>query len=112
MLDGALVDGVVPAKWRDFLVDGTGGDAKIPLIDYELCVLKTLRDRVRWGGNLDRGRIVTATRTRICLDFTARRADYFCGLGLTPEAGNFTAALREDEKSLSLPTLPSLLLAE
>lgn len=104
LADGAPVDGVVPAKWRDFLVDGTGGDAKIPLIDYELCVLKTLRDRVRckeiWIEGAHRHRDPDEDLPK---DFTARRADYFAGLGLTPEAGNFTAALRvEMEKELRL----------
>jgi hypothetical protein len=47
-------DGVVPADWRDAVVDEAG---RVEWIPYELCVLRSLRERLRrreiWvvGGN-------------------------------------------------------------
>ena len=38
------VDGVVPAEWREAVVDAQGRVERIP---YELCVLRALRDGLR-----------------------------------------------------------------
>lgn len=42
--DKVPLDGVVPAAWRDPVVDELGRVAQVP---YELCVLRALREAIR-----------------------------------------------------------------
>lgn len=92
--DGVPVDGVVPAKWRGFMI---AGGRRINLIDYELCVLQALRERIRakeiWVVGADRHRNPDDDLPK---DFDCRRAEYYADLGLSMDARAFTAALKTE----------------
>src|SRR3546814_4143236 len=46
--DGVPLDGVVPPKWRDLVVEkDDDGHLRINRINYEICVLTALRERLR-----------------------------------------------------------------
>jgi TnpA family transposase len=92
--DGVPVDGVIPAKWREFVI---GADGRINLIDYELCVLKALRERIRakeiWVVGVNRHRNPDDDLPK---DFDRRRVEYYADLGLSMDARAFTAAIRTE----------------
>nr|WP_246233325.1 hypothetical protein [Aurantimonas aggregata] len=97
----APIDGVVPTKWRDAVI---GKDGRVNRISYELCVLSQLRERIRakeiWIVGADRYRNPDDDLPK---DFEARRASYYSGLNLTPDAKAFTAAIKvELERELRL----------
>jgi hypothetical protein len=62
------------AEWRSFLIGGDGREARISLIDYEVCALKALRERSRakevWVVGAERCRDPDEDLPR---DFQARR---------------------------------------
>lgn len=88
--DGVPIEGVVPAKWRDAVID----DGRINRISYELCVLTALRERIRckeiWVVGADRYRNPDEDLPK---DFDERRAAYYAELGLGMDAKAFTAAI-------------------
>lgn len=92
--DGVPVDGVIPVKWRDVVIAAGG---RINLIDYELCVLKALRERIRakeiWVIGADRHRNPDDDLPK---DFDARRTEYYADLGLSMDARAFTAAIKAE----------------
>ncbi len=105
VVDDVPIEGVIPPKWLEFVVAEAGkAEARINLINYELCVLTVLRERLRckeiW--------VVGASRYRnpdddLPKDFDERRSSYYVDLGLTQDATSFTAAIRaEMEKELRL----------
>ena len=95
--EGVVLDGIVPARWRPFLVEGEGREARIGLVDYEICVLKALRERLRakevWVEGADRYRNPDED---LPADFEARRDLYYADLGLSQDAAAFTAGLRAE----------------
>ena len=95
--DGVVLDGIVPARWRPFLIEGEGKHARIGLVDYEICVLKALRERLRakevWVMGADRYRNPDED---LPADFEARRDVYYADLGLSQDAAAFTAGLRAE----------------
>ena len=104
--DDLPVDGVVPAKWRGFLI----GKGRIALIDYELCVLMALRERIRakevWVVGADCHRNPDDDLPK---DFEDRRADYYADLGLSQDGPAFVETLRaemEEELRLLNAALP------
>ena len=96
--DEIAIEGVIRPKWRDIVIEAApGGGQRVNRINYEICVLQTLRERLRckevW--------VVGAVRFRnpdedLPADFAARRAACYERLGLPAEAGAFTAALRAE----------------
>ena len=54
--EGVVLDGIVPARWRPFLVEGEGQEARIGLVDYEICVLKAPPRAAAGEGGLGRRR--------------------------------------------------------
>lgn len=92
--NGVPIDGVIPVKWRDFVISG---DGRINLIDYELCVLQALRERIRakeiWVVGADRHRNPDDDLPK---DFDRRRVEYYADLGLSMDARAFTAALKTE----------------
>src|SRR5271156_4160630 len=78
------IDQVIPARWRDAVIDE---DGRVNRISYELCVLSQLRERIRakeiWVVGADRYR---NPDDDLPLDFEARRASYYSNLSLTPDA--------------------------
>ena len=73
------------------------GDGRINLIDYELCVLQALRERIRakeiWVVGADRHRNPDDDLPK---DFDRRRVEYYADLGLSMDARAFTAALKTE----------------
>lgn len=95
--EGVALDGVVPARWRPFLVGGEGQEARIGLVDYEGCVLKALRERLR----AKEVGVADADRCRnpdedLPTDFEARRDLCHADLGPPRDAAAFTAGLRAE----------------
>jgi TnpA family transposase len=91
------LDGIVGPDWRPVVVEDDGESLKINRTAYEICVLKTLRDRLRcreiW--------IVGSRRYRnpeedLPQDFEARREAYYSELGIPMDAKAFTQAIREE----------------
>ena len=86
------IDQVIPARWRDAVIDE---DGRVNRISYELCVLSQLRERIRakeiWVVGADRYR---NPDDDLPLDFEARRASYYSNLSLTPDARAFADSIR------------------
>lgn len=94
--DGVPLDGVVPPKWRDLVVEkDDDGRPRINRINYEICVLTALRERLRckeiWVVGADRYRNPDEDLPQ---DFETRRADYYRELGRSEDAGAFVTGLR------------------
>ncbi|QGM48321.1 Tn3 family transposase [Methylocystis heyeri] len=101
------IDEVIPARWRSSVIDD---DGRVNRISYELCVLTLLRERIRskeiWVVGADRYRNPDDDLPK---DFAVRRDAYYSGLSLTPDAREFTSAVRAElERELLLlnETLP------
>lgn len=113
--EGLVLDGVVPVCWRPFLIEGEGKEARIGLVDYEICVLKALRERLRakevWVVGADRYRNPDKD---LPADFETRRDLYYADLGLSQDAAAFTAELRAEMATAltgldaALPELPNV----
>jgi hypothetical protein len=95
------VDGVIRPKWRDIVIeDAPGGGKRVNRINYEICVLQTLRDRLRckeiWVTGADR---FGNPDDDLPTDFELRREACYERLGLAhdPQAftGDFKAKMTE-----------------
>jgi TnpA family transposase len=94
--DGVPVEGVIPAKWRDLVVEkDADGGIRVNRVNYEICVLTALRERLRckeiWVTRADRYRNPDEDLPQ---DFEERRAEYYRELGRSPDAAAFVADLR------------------
>ena len=93
--DGLALEGIVPAKWREVIVEQTPTGWRMDRIDYEICVLLALRDRLRckeiWVVGADRYRNPDED---VPQDFEARRADYYQELGQPEDAQTFVAEVK------------------
>ena len=82
--DEIAVEGVIRPKWRDIVIeDAPGGGQRVNRINYEICVLQTLRERLRckevWVAGADRFRNPDED---LPADFAERRAACYERLGL------------------------------
>ncbi len=88
------VDGVIPAKWRNSVIDGNG---RVNRVSYELCVLTQLRECIRskeiWVVGADRYRNPDDDLPK---DFAVRRSSYYLRLNLKQEPHEFVALVREE----------------
>ena len=96
--DEIAIDGVIRPKWRDIVLeDAPGGGQRINRINYEICVLQTLRERLRckeiWVTGADWFRNPDAD---LPANFAERRAECYERLGLPRDARAFTDALRAE----------------
>jgi TnpA family transposase len=96
--DGMPLDDVIPAKWRELVIEDDGaGRKRINSINYEICVLQALRDRLRckeiWVVGSDRYRNPDDDLPK---DFEVRRAEYYRELGRTQDAKEFVSAQRAE----------------
>ncbi|PRP68684.1 DDE transposase [Chromobacterium amazonense] len=83
--------GVIPNKWRDIVVEtGLNGDERINRINYEICVLRALRKRLRtkeiWVVGADRYR---DPEQDLPVDFAEKRDSYYDLLKAPKEAKDF-----------------------
>lgn len=96
--EDVAIDGVIRPKWRDIVIENApGGGQRVNRINYETCVLQTLRERLRckevW--------VVGANRFRnpdedLPADFADRRAACYDRLRLPMQAGDFVEGLRAE----------------
>ena len=104
--ESVLLEGVVKPAWRTAVVeiDATGAE-RVNRINYELCVLKTLRDKLRckeiWVVGADRYR---NPEDDLPADFESRRETYFEALSLPLNVENFIEKL-QNEMRTGLETL-------
>src|SRR5208337_2282550 len=92
------IEGVIRPKWRDIVIeDAPDGGQRINRINYEVCVLQTLRERLRckeiWVAGADRFRNPDED---LPADFADRRAACYERLGLPMQAGDFVQGLRAE----------------
>jgi hypothetical protein len=97
-VDEIAVEGVIRPKWRDVVIeDAPGGGQRVNRINYEICVLQTLRERLRckevWVAGAGRFRNPDED---LPADFAARRASCYARLDLPTEPRAFTNALRAE----------------
>lgn len=99
------IGGVVPPAWQSAVIeDDQEGNRRINRINYEVCTLHTLREKLRnrtiWVAGADRHRNPDEDTL---VDFYDRRVDYYTALNQPLEAGAFTARLQaEMETQLSV----------
>jgi TnpA family transposase len=99
------IDGVVRPKWRDIVVEeAADGSQRVNRINYEICVLQTLREKLRckevWVAGAGRFR---NPDDDLPADFAERRAQCYERLGLAPDAATFIAGVKaEMEEALAL----------
>ena len=94
--EGVPIENVIPAKWRDLVLEKDRlGNLQVNCINYEICVLTALRERLRckeiWVAGAERHRNPDED---LPTDFEARRADYYRELGRDTDAQAFTMALK------------------
>jgi TnpA family transposase len=103
------VAGVVRPSLRDLLVEEGPDGERIDRIDYEICVLQALRERLRckeiWVEGADRYRNPDED---LPADFDARRNLYYAALGQPRDVERFIAPLQEDMRQ-GLETLDTRL---
>jgi hypothetical protein len=97
-VEEVTIEGVIRPKWRDIVLeDAPGGGQRVNRINYEICVLQTLRERLRckevWVVGAGRFRNPDAD---LPADFAERRAECYDRLGLPTDARTFTNALRAE----------------
>src|SRR4051794_19398930 len=96
--DEVAIEGVIRPKWRDVVLeDAPGGGQRVNRINYEICALQTLRERLRckevWVAGANRFR---NPDDDLPADFAERRAACYEHLGLPTTARAFTDALRTE----------------
>jgi hypothetical protein len=65
--DEIAIEGVVRPKWRDIVIeDASGGGKRVNRINYEICVLQTLRERLRCKEVWVAGATAFAIQMTIC----------------------------------------------
>ena len=101
--DEVTIEGVIRPKWRDIVLeDAPGGGQRVNRINYEICVLQTLRERLRckevWVVGAGRFRNPDAD---LPADFAERRAACYERLGLPTEARAFTGWVEDTCKKWS-----------
>src|SRR5271157_6453404 len=96
--DEIAIEGVIRPKWRDIVIeDAPGGGQRVNRINYEICVLQTLRERLRckeiWVAGANRFR---NPDDDLPADFAERRAACYERLDLPTDARAFTEALKAE----------------
>lgn len=110
------IEGVIKKQWRGWIYQqDKNGTQRIRRVRYELCVLQTLRDRLRckeiW---LTAGNRFRNPDEDVPADFATKRADYYAALGLPLDADTFIKELQEQMSSAlrhfndSLPDNPDV----
>lgn len=97
--DGEVpIDGVIRPKWRDIVLEmSPGGVVRINRINYEICVLQMLRDKLRtkeiW---IEGAKRYCNPDQDLPADFDARKEHYFDLLRQPQDAAQFVQRLRDD----------------
>ena len=99
LLDGTIpVEGVIQPKWQGIVIEKDAqGQDRINRINYEICVLQTLRERLRckeiWVAGANRYRNPDEDLPK---DFEHKRSVYYQDLGHPIEAEVFITSLQEE----------------
>ena len=97
-VDDALpIDGVIKPKWLDIVIEtGKNGERRVNRINYEICVLQSLRDALRskeiWVEGADRYRNPDED---LPADFQDNRADYYAALNLKDDPSPLVTGLKQ-----------------
>jgi TnpA family transposase len=96
--DEVPIEGVVRPKWRDIIIEeAPDGGTRINRINYEICILQTLREKLRckevWVDGAHRFR---NPDDDLPADFAGRRAGCYERLGLPTDAQAFTAGVKAE----------------
>ena len=94
--EGVPIENVVPPKWRDLVLEkDRQGNSQVNCINYEICVLTALRERLRckeiWVAGAEKHRNPDEDLPG---DFEERRAEYYRELGRDTDARAFTTVLK------------------
>jgi len=92
------LDGVVRPLWHNLVVEKDAqGEERVNRINYELCVLETMRDQLRcreiWVVGADKYRNPDCD---LPTDFDAKREEYYKDLSLPQEAKDFIDKLQQE----------------
>ena len=92
------LDGVIRPLWHDLVVEKDAqGEERINRINYELCVLETMRDQVRcreiWVVGADKYRNPDRD---LPADFDAKREEYYQALSVPREVKAFVETLQQE----------------
>jgi TnpA family transposase len=91
------LSGIVPSEWVPHVMEGAGETTKVTRTAYEICVLKTLREKLRcreiW--------VVGSRRYRnpeedLPQDFEERKAFYYAELGIPTDGKAYVRSIREE----------------
>jgi TnpA family transposase len=94
--EGIPLANVIPLKWRDLVLEkDRQGNPQVNCINYEICVLTALRERLRckeiWVTGAEKYRNPDEDLPG---DFDERRAEYYRELGREADARAFTTGLK------------------
>lgn len=97
-LDGVPIEGVVRPKWQDIVIEtGPNEQPRINRLNYEICVLQSLRERLRtkeiW---IDGAHRYCNPDLDLPQDFDDKKEQYFQDLGQPVEADQFVERLKGD----------------
>ena len=100
-LSAVAVDGVIRPKWRELVIEeAPDGSERVNRINYEICVLQSLRERLRskevWVAGAERYRNPDED---LPTDFAQRRVACYARLGLPLDAPTFIAQLQAEMRA-------------
>lgn len=95
--EGFSIEGIIKPKWRDTTIEKDDkGIERINRINYEICVLETLREKLRckeiWVEGADKFRNPDEDLPQ---DFQIKREFYYNELGITQDATEFVDNLKK-----------------
>ena len=89
-------DSVIPSKWKSVVIESNNGKRRINRINYEICILQTLREKLRckeiWVVGSDKYRNPDEDLPD---DFEENKHKYYKDLGLSQDAKKFVSDLKE-----------------
>src|SRR5258708_38087223 len=90
------IEGVIDSDWQQWIMDDESGQRRIKRVNYELCVLQTLRERLRhkqiWVTGADHYRNPDED---VPVDFADRRSFYYQMLHQTENVEDFIRTLKQ-----------------
>ncbi len=99
-VDEVPIEGVIPKKWRHIVIDlAKDGTERVNRIDYEVCVLRALRKRLRikeiWVDGADRYR---DPEQDLPADFDEKRDSYYDMLKAPKDAKDFIEQVQASQR--------------